>query len=335
MLGLAQADRCTRCQPVGSLHTVAGDCISLCEIDRKYNFGCVRTTSLLSRNQMLSWTHCWRRCWETDRAEGWVVQVALNPLECVESATRGMVMIISSGWSEGKGRRPKWRPQLTMDVRLSVIFSGFCETGGSRPRISLCGADEGKRPIGDSLDQSPSISEPRGSVYFLCVKFQLSAVDHSISFAMQSLPILRPGLRYPSASLVRSIRSPSRPYSASRSWRSANSSSSDTTTLSSASASIRGFLERSAIGRLAGAYSRIQAKRPYATQICSSVVVWLCGDLSAQLLFPSEHSSHGEKDDHGPRKAHSEPAGSQGYDPRRTLRHLTVGIVASIPSYEW
>lgn len=52
--------------------------------------------------------------------------------------------------------------------------------------------------------------------------------------------------------------------------------------------SLREVIQAGPVGKLGRAYSRVQQRRPYATQLCSSVVVYLCGDLSAQLWFPSE-----------------------------------------------
>ncbi|KAK8149450.1 hypothetical protein G3M48_006910 [Beauveria asiatica] len=74
------------------------------------------------------------------------------------------------------------------------------------------------------------------------------------------------------------------------------------------------------------AYGKAQARRPYATQIGTSIAIWLCGDLSAQLLLPPEPVKH---------ESWSKRLEAQKYDPWRTARHLTVGIVASIPSYKW
>lgn len=59
------------------------------------------------------------------------------------------------------------------------------------------------------------------------------------------------------------------------------------------------------------AYGRAQRKRPYVSQLCSSVVIYLCGDLSAQYI------------------------GGEDYDPLRTLRNMTIGAISSIPSYNW
>src|SRR5699024_2785920 len=49
--------------------------------------------------------------------------------------------------------------------------------------------------------------------------------------------------------------------------------------------SLREVIQAGPMGRLGRSYSRVQQRRPYTTQLCSSVVVYLCGDLSAQMLF--------------------------------------------------
>lgn len=59
------------------------------------------------------------------------------------------------------------------------------------------------------------------------------------------------------------------------------------------------------------AYIRAQKNRPYATQVASSLIIYLCGDLSAQTL------------------------GGEEYNPWRTLRNMTIGCISSIPSYRW
>lgn len=58
-------------------------------------------------------------------------------------------------------------------------------------------------------------------------------------------------------------------------------------------------------------YARAQRKRPWATQLGTSLVVYLCGDLTAQYIDGEE------------------------YNPFRTLRHLTIGGIISIPAYTW
>lgn len=106
-----------------------------------------------------------------------------------------------------------------------------------------------------------------------------------------------------------------------------------------ASRSIRQVLEQSALGRLGRTYTRVQERRPYVTQVCSSVVVYLCGDLSAQLLFPSDSPSPASasdklKEEEEARRS-EDVTGGGGYDPWRTLRHLVVGVGSSIPAYKW
>ncbi|KAK0643293.1 Mpv17/PMP22 family protein [Cercophora newfieldiana] len=63
--------------------------------------------------------------------------------------------------------------------------------------------------------------------------------------------------------------------------------------------------------RAAEAYGRAQRKRPLTTQLCSSLVIYFCSDLSAQSM------------------------GGRDYDPTRTLRSLIIGGISSIPSYKW
>lgn len=96
--------------------------------------------------------------------------------------------------------------------------------------------------------------------------------------------------------------------------------------------SLREVIYAGPLGRLGRSYARVQERRPYATQLCSSVVVYLCGDLSAQLLFPSEGPVKTDKTEEG---KDVDAGGAGGYDPWRTARHLTVGVGSSIPSYNW
>ncbi|KAL2823131.1 putative MFS multidrug transporter [Aspergillus granulosus] len=88
--------------------------------------------------------------------------------------------------------------------------------------------------------------------------------------------------------------------------------------------SLRQVIQAGPVGRLGRSYSRFQERRPYTTQVCSSIVIYLCGDLSAQYLFPEQ-----------PSRAQQRSADGGSYDPWRTMRHLTVGIGSSIPSYNW
>ncbi|KAL2018686.1 hypothetical protein VTK56DRAFT_521 [Thermocarpiscus australiensis] len=63
--------------------------------------------------------------------------------------------------------------------------------------------------------------------------------------------------------------------------------------------------------RAAEAYARAQRKRPLTTQLCTSLFIYLCGDVSAQTM------------------------GGKDYDPSRTARSLIIGSISSIPSYKW
>ena len=58
-------------------------------------------------------------------------------------------------------------------------------------------------------------------------------------------------------------------------------------------------------------FHRTQEKRPYTVQISASLTVYLFGDLLAQDI------------------------GGEHYDPKRTLRMLTIGAIASVPGYKW
>lgn len=63
--------------------------------------------------------------------------------------------------------------------------------------------------------------------------------------------------------------------------------------------------------RTVQAYGRAQRKRPWITQICTSLTIYFFADLSAQRINGKE------------------------YDVERTRRSLIIGGISSIPSYEW
>ncbi|KAL4876257.1 hypothetical protein BJY04DRAFT_200155 [Aspergillus karnatakaensis] len=105
------------------------------------------------------------------------------------------------------------------------------------------------------------------------------------------------------------------------------------------SLSLRERISAGPLGKFGRSYSRYQEQRPYTTQLVSSLVIYLCGDLSAQYFFPAEkrgvqQDGPGKEDKDGEVETEEEEGGG-GYDPYRTLRHLTVGIGSSIPSYNW
>ncbi|KEF61020.1 uncharacterized protein A1O9_02584 [Exophiala aquamarina CBS 119918] len=58
-------------------------------------------------------------------------------------------------------------------------------------------------------------------------------------------------------------------------------------------------------------FHRMQLKRPYTVQLCTTLTTYLCGDLLAQDI------------------------GGELYDPNRTLRMLTIGAIAAVPGYKW
>jgi hypothetical protein len=108
-----------------------------------------------------------------------------------------------------------------------------------------------------------------------------------------------------------------------------------TTTAGARSRSVLEAIKTGPLGRFGSWYSRTQDRRPYVTQMASSFVIYLCGDLGAQMLFPSEAkpaevTAGGGDDDDGDKK----PV-MVGYDPLRTLRHLAIGLTTSIPQYKW
>jgi hypothetical protein len=89
------------------------------------------------------------------------------------------------------------------------------------------------------------------------------------------------------------------------------------------------------LGRLGRWYSRVQERKPYTTQLYSSVIIYLCGDLSAQLFFPSEAPPPAKSDQNESKDEDEKEGRRGGYDPWRTVRHLIVGTGSSIPSYNW
>ncbi|KAL3493440.1 hypothetical protein BJX62DRAFT_81361 [Aspergillus germanicus] len=104
----------------------------------------------------------------------------------------------------------------------------------------------------------------------------------------------------------------------------------------SAPRSLRQIIKAGPVGRLGRSYSQFQERRPYTTQVCSSIVIYLCGDLSAQFLFPEKPSRAEQSMDSSEKGQEDAVIEERGvYDPWRTMRHLTVGIGSSIPSYNW
>ncbi|KAJ6109142.1 hypothetical protein N7486_001376 [Penicillium sp. IBT 16267x] len=96
------------------------------------------------------------------------------------------------------------------------------------------------------------------------------------------------------------------------------------------------------VGKFGKWYARVGRERPYQTQLWSSIVIYLFGDLSAQLFFPPEKPAPAN-DDQNVSKTSAEskdgnedkPGFGSSYDPWRTVRHLIVGAGSAIPSYNW
>ncbi|KAL8391892.1 hypothetical protein RB595_002188 [Gaeumannomyces hyphopodioides] len=74
------------------------------------------------------------------------------------------------------------------------------------------------------------------------------------------------------------------------------------------------------LSRAASAYGRAQRRRPHATQLCTSLAIYLAADLSAQRMAGGG-GADGEVE--------------AAYDPARTARSLVIGGLASIPGYKW
>lgn len=108
-----------------------------------------------------------------------------------------------------------------------------------------------------------------------------------------------------------------------------------------ASRSLTQIIRTGPVGRVGRSYARMQERRPYWTQLYSSIVVYLAADLSAQFLFPSggpvQPEDEGEevKKDNDGEEDNAVAGKGLAYDPLRTLRHLFIGVTSSIPSYNW
>lgn len=71
------------------------------------------------------------------------------------------------------------------------------------------------------------------------------------------------------------------------------------------------WLRLGPLTRAGQAYARSQRRRPWATQVVTSLFIYLAADLSAQRI------------------------GGKEYAPERTGRSLVVGAVAAVPGYLW
>lgn len=79
------------------------------------------------------------------------------------------------------------------------------------------------------------------------------------------------------------------------------------------------------------AYGRVQQRKPYLTQLVSSLVIYFVGDLVAQsIATPEELDLAEEEDERGWVQQWGEDR-----DWARTGRALLIGGISSIPSYKW
>ncbi|KAF3053450.1 hypothetical protein E8E11_007960 [Didymella keratinophila] len=79
------------------------------------------------------------------------------------------------------------------------------------------------------------------------------------------------------------------------------------------------------------AYGRVQQRKPYVTQLVSSLVIYFVGDLVAQsIAVPEEKEVVEEEEERGWVQQWSEDR-----DWARTGRALVIGGISSIPSYKW
>jgi hypothetical protein len=78
----------------------------------------------------------------------------------------------------------------------------------------------------------------------------------------------------------------------------------------------------------------VQQRRPYRTQLISSLVIYFIGDLVAQSIAPDESNQVLEVVDDAAEKGWVQEW-SDNRDWARTGRALAIGGLSSIPSYKW
>jgi hypothetical protein len=82
------------------------------------------------------------------------------------------------------------------------------------------------------------------------------------------------------------------------------------------------------------AYGRVQQRRPYRTQLISSLVIYFVGDLVAQSIAPAAPKEAQEVAEDAEEKGWVQQW-SDDRDWARTGRALAIGGLSSIPSYKW
>lgn len=81
------------------------------------------------------------------------------------------------------------------------------------------------------------------------------------------------------------------------------------------------------------AYGRVQQRRPYLTQLVSSLVIYFVGDLVAQGIASPEEKEEIPVENEEERGWVQQ--WSEDRDWARTGRALVIGGISSIPSYRW
>ncbi|KAI0409004.1 hypothetical protein F4802DRAFT_308711 [Xylaria palmicola] len=88
--------------------------------------------------------------------------------------------------------------------------------------------------------------------------------------------------------------------------------------------------------RAGQAYARAQRARPWATQVASALVVYLCADLGAQWMSAGgDQRAAEDKTGKGAGEAGGAVDVGKRHDWARTARSLVIGGTAAIPGYMW
>lgn len=83
------------------------------------------------------------------------------------------------------------------------------------------------------------------------------------------------------------------------------------------------------------AYGRAQQRRPYVTQLLSTLMIYFLGDLSAQRISPSPTITNMTSKCDRTMEDSVEHEDRKHHDPSRTVRTLLIGGISSIPNYRW
>lgn len=83
------------------------------------------------------------------------------------------------------------------------------------------------------------------------------------------------------------------------------------------------------------AYGRVQQRKPYVTQLVSSLVIYFVGDLVAQSIAAPEVEKVMIEEEEAEEERGWVQQWSEDRDWARTGRALVIGGISSIPSYKW